>query len=61
LKLVDEALKLDHNYALAWSLRGAAFTDSGNPHEGIKCINKAIKLDPEIHYFGLVKEQSSII
>ena len=54
LKLVDEALRLDPDYALAWSLRGAAFTDSGNPNEGITCMDNALRFDPEnsLFWFG---------
>lgn len=50
LELVNRALELDPDDALAWNLKGNAFIGMGKPEEGVKCLNKAIKLDPE---FGL--------
>jgi len=48
IKAYDEAIKLDPNYANAWTSKGAALSNQGKYDEAIQAHNEAIKLDPNL-------------
>jgi adenylate cyclase len=55
---IDKALELSPNYAWALNSRGALQIFSGNPADGIRDIEQAVRLDPAnasqyLHFIGL--------